>query len=94
MRTIVLAMLVLAGIALVGTSPGTAAPANGALLGAAAAGPTGEPVHCRPYVHRHSWGWGTGCVRHVAPVGPVIVAPRRHYCVRRCGPYSCRTVCY
>ena len=42
-----------------------------------------EPVHCVPgFVHRHYWGWGTGCA--VARPGVVVVRPayrpyHRHY---------------
>ncbi|HVY59442.1 MAG TPA: hypothetical protein VHA77_16445 [Xanthobacteraceae bacterium] len=86
-RKFLLATLVLVGAALAGLSSATAAPISGG-LGAALAGSAAEPVHCRPYPHWHPWGYGTGCaVRRYVP-------PRRHYCVRRCGPHGCRTVCY
>src|SRR5262249_39972864 len=64
MRTILAASLIAAGAWCVGANPSVAAPANGVALGDAA-GELGiaESVHCRRYVHWHSWGRGTGCGR-------------------------------
>src|SRR5262245_49705236 len=64
MRSILAAGLIAAGAWCVGASPSVAAPANGVALGDAA-GELGiaESVHCRRYVHWHSWGRGTGCGR-------------------------------
>jgi len=69
MRSILAAGLIAAGAWCVGASPSVAAPANGVALGDAA-GELGvaESVHCRRYVHWHSWGRGTGCGRRGAVV--------------------------
>src|SRR5262245_15751427 len=69
MRSILAAGLIAAGAWCVGASPSLAAPANGVALGDAA-GELGvaESVHCRRYVHWHSWGRGTGCGRRGAVV--------------------------
>src|SRR5829696_3958225 len=56
---------------------------------------TMESVHCIPrLVHRHRWGWGTGCYRPRAYFygGPVIVGPRffhhrRHFAGPRFGHF-------
>jgi len=69
MRSILAAGLIAAGAWCVGASPSAAAPVNGVALGDAA-GELGiaESVHCRRYVHWHSWGRGTGCGRRGAVV--------------------------
>src|SRR5262245_46704630 len=69
MRSILAAGLIAAGAWCVGASPSVAAPANGVALGDAA-GELGvaESVHCRRYVHWHSWGRGTGCGRRSAVI--------------------------
>jgi len=99
LRAVVFAGLVLSAALLATSSPSAGAPSNGAQLEDAAAGSLRltERARCRPYARHHSWGWGTGCApRHyLSRVGAVIVSPHHlHYCVRRCGPYSCQTYCY
>ena len=90
MRTMLMAMLVVLGIGLLGTSGTSAAPANGAAIGAIANATMVEPVHCRPGWPHHRRGWD-GCVRGPAYIAPVVpfVAPRCRS-VRVCGPYGCR----
>ena len=66
MRTILIAMLVAAGIGLTATTGVLAGPANGVAISAAAdATLLTEDVHCRRYPHRHRGakphGWGFGC---------------------------------
>jgi len=93
MRAILFAMLVAIGVALVGSSNVSAAPASGAAIGeaAAATGITGQVQH---------WRWGSGGVYvHGArrshwrrgSAGPVCPLVCRHcywssarVCVRRC----------
>jgi hypothetical protein len=43
-----------------------------------------------PYGRCRPMGGGGAVVAPGLRVGPVVVAPA---CVRRCGPYGCRTVC-
>ena len=72
MRSLMIAMVAAAGIALAGTPGATAAPASGAAIaGAAGTLALNEPVHCRPYRHWHPWGYGRGCGR--------VYRPARHY---------------
>jgi hypothetical protein len=64
MRSLMIALVAVAGIALATTSGATAAPAGGAAIAGAAGTLTlNEPVHCRPYRHWHPWGYGRGCGR-------------------------------
>jgi hypothetical protein len=58
MRAIFVPALVAVGIALAGTSPTLAAPANGVAIANAAALNQGiEPVYWRHYHYRWHWRW-------------------------------------
>jgi hypothetical protein len=66
MRTILIAMVAVAGIGVVSVSNAPAAPINGVVIdNAANAGLLSDQVHCRWYPHRHRnnnpHGWGRGC---------------------------------
>jgi hypothetical protein len=78
MRAILFAMLIALGVALVGTSNVSAAPAGGAAIGEAAAATdiTGQVQH---------WRWGSG--------GFYGHNPRRSHWRRGSGGPVCRTVC-
>ena len=66
MRTILIAMVAVAGIGIAGVSNAAAAPINGVVIdNAANAILLSDQAHCRWYPHRHRnnnpHGWGRGC---------------------------------
>jgi hypothetical protein len=66
MRTVLIAVVTVAGIGVVGVSNAPASPINGVVVDDAAnIGLLTEQVHCRWYPHRHRnnypHGWGRGC---------------------------------
>ncbi len=68
MKTILVAMLVAAGIGIVGLSGASAAPANGTAINRAANSvQLTEPAHCRPGWFHHQGGTWDGCYRERSP---------------------------
>src|SRR5215470_13685727 len=64
MRRLFIAVATAAVVGLTGVPSAGAAPANGIVIDRAASTlDVTENVHCRPYRHWHSWGFGYGCRR-------------------------------